>query len=111
MVKPVKSSFSLVAWARGSLPQPNGSAIIAKGTGAGGEQYAIDVNASMFRFYVRAATGGSINLVTPVAPSGRWQHLTATYDGALGTMQFYVNGQLAASGAGLQLPGLSRRLQ
>src|SRR5206468_7226319 len=35
--------FTLSAWVRADVSQENGAAIIAKGTGGGGEQYAIDI--------------------------------------------------------------------
>ena len=87
-------AMTVAAWVKGSLPQTNGGAIIAKGTGNGGEQFALDMNGTTFRFYVRDTNGVSTALTTPVGPNGAWQHLAATLDATNGIMDFYVNGQL-----------------
>jgi hypothetical protein len=97
--------LSIAAWVRGPGAQTNGAGIVVKGTGAGGEQYAIDVNINQlttpaYRFYVRSSAGPSTDCTTPVVPNGRWQHLVAVYNGPIGLMQFYVNGQLVSSVAG-----------
>jgi hypothetical protein len=94
--------LSISAWVRGPSAQTNGAGIVVKGTGSGGEQYAIDVNINQvatpaYRFYVRSSAGVSTDCTTPVVPNGRWQHLVAVYNGPIGLMQFYVNGQLVAS--------------
>src|SRR5262249_20673371 len=49
------SNFSLAAWVRGPAAQANGAGIIAKGFGGVNEEYAIDVSAGTFRFYIRNA--------------------------------------------------------
>jgi hypothetical protein len=90
-------ALTLAAWVKGTLPQTNGGAIIAKGTGNGGEQYVLDVGASSgttYRFYVRDTNGLAWVLNTSVSPNGAWQHLSATFDATNGIMDFYVNGQL-----------------
>jgi hypothetical protein len=97
--------LSIAAWVRGPGAQTNGAGIIVKGTGSGGEQYAIDVNINQlttpaYRFYVRSSAGVSTDCTTPVPPNGRWQHIVAVYNGPIGLMQFYVNGQLVSSVAG-----------
>jgi hypothetical protein len=90
-------TFSIAAWVRGSPTQPSGAGIVAKGTGSGGEQYALDVSAGLYRFYVRNGAAVSTPMVSPVAPNNRWQHLVAVYDGTLGAMRLFVNGQQVAS--------------
>src|SRR5207249_10659362 len=42
--------FTLEAWVNGPAAQESGAAIIAKGTGGGGEQYALDVVGN-YRFF------------------------------------------------------------
>jgi len=81
-----KLSFSLVAWVKGPPAQVNGAGIVAKGAGAGGEEYALDVHTDIvstpaYRFFVRSAAGVSSPLPASVTPNGRWQHLAATFDG------------------------------
>jgi hypothetical protein len=97
--------LSIAAWVRGPGAQTNGAGIVVKGTGSGGEQYAIDVNINQlttpaYRFYVRSGAGPSTDCTTPVVPNGRWQHIAAVYNGPIGLMQFYVNGQLVSSVTG-----------
>ncbi len=97
--------FSIAAWVRGPSTQPNGAGIVAKGTGAGGEQFALDAHIDQvatpaYRFYARNNAGTVVNCTTPVALNGRWQHVVAVFDGAAGVIQCYVNGQLVSSLAG-----------
>src|ERR1051326_4163118 len=97
--------FSIAAWVRGPSTQPNGAGIIAKGTGAGGEQFALDTHIDQlatpaYRFYARNSAGAVVNCTTPAALNGRWQHVVAVFDGSAGLMQCYVNGQLVSSVAG-----------
>ena len=87
-------ALTVGAWVKAMLPQTNGGAIIAKGNGGGGEQFAMDMNGTTYRFYVRDTNGASWVLTTPVSPNGAWQHLAATFDTTNGIMDFYVNGQL-----------------
>src|SRR5207249_1230442 len=92
-------SFSVAAWVRCSPSQLNGTALICKGSGNGGEEYAVDINGGVYRFYVRPVGVGNtaVNLVSSAAPNNRWQHVAAIFDGAIGLMQIYVNGQSAGS--------------
>jgi hypothetical protein len=90
-------AFTLAAWVKGPASQISGAGIVAKGGGAGGEQYALDVQAGTYRVYVRNAGGTSIGAQSTVGPNSRWQHVVAVFDGLAGVMQLYVNGQLVAS--------------
>jgi hypothetical protein len=95
-------TFTLSAFVNGTLPQTNGGAIFCKGTGGGGEQFAVDLNgaAANFRFYVRGTNNGVfINPVatTAVPVNGTWQHVAAVCDCVNGIMNIYVNGQLAGA--------------
>jgi hypothetical protein len=83
--------FTLAAWVRGTPAQEDGAGIIAKGTGAGGEQYALDVYAGTFRLVVRDALGGARVLSGSVAPNNTWQHVVAVYSRTLNRMRIYVN--------------------
>src|SRR5688572_29911086 len=91
--------FTLEAWVKAWPGQEAGGAIIAKGTGGGGEQFAIDVFNGTYRFF--AWDGGVPN--TPfvagasVGPDGTWQHLVAVLDQPAGRMKLYVNGVERAS--------------
>jgi len=87
-------AFTLSAWVKASLPQTNGAAIICRGSGGGGEQYALDVNTGTYRFYVRNTNAASVNLTTTIGPNGTWQHVAAVFDAINNIMNFYVNGQL-----------------
>jgi hypothetical protein len=89
--------FTLSAWANGGTNQTNGATIIAKGTGGGGEQYALDIFGGFYRFYVRDTNGAVFTAQTAVAPNKQWQHVAAVLNATNGIMNCYVNGQLAAS--------------
>ena len=90
-------AFSLEAWVNGAAAQESGAAIISKGFGGGGEQYTIDVQANVFRFYIRDSAGTATTTSATLGPNGTWQHVVAVYDQAAGIMRMYVNGVLVAS--------------
>ena len=92
-------AFTLETWVNGASSQESGAAILCKGYGGGGEQYALDVQNGVFRFFIR--DNGSPPTATTTSatfgPNGTWQHLAAVYDQAGGIMRLYVNGTSAAS--------------
>jgi hypothetical protein len=91
-------AFTLAAWIQSATTnQVSGAAIITKGYGNGGEQYAFDIYSNAFRLYVRNAAGASVNLLSTTVPNGQWEHVAATYDGQEGLMALYVNGQSVGS--------------
>jgi hypothetical protein len=90
--------FTLAAWVRGSAGQENGGAVIARGVGGGGEQYAVDVFAGNYRVFVRDASGGAVVAQSPVGPNGTWQHVVAVYSRTLNRMKLFVNTAEVASG-------------
>ncbi|HEX3717801.1 MAG TPA: LamG-like jellyroll fold domain-containing protein, partial [Verrucomicrobiae bacterium] len=89
-------TFSLSAWVMGGPAQTNGAAIIAKGTGGGGEQYTLDIFGGNYRFYVRDTNATVYTAQTAVGPGGSWQHVAAVLNASSGIMNCYVNGELAA---------------
>lgn len=84
--------FTLSAWVNGAATQEAGAPVIAKGTGAGGEQFAIDFNGNAYRFYVRNAAGAAAVFQTTNRPNDTWQHIVAVYSVPLSRVKFYVNG-------------------
>ncbi|MBL9168169.1 MAG: lamin tail domain-containing protein [Verrucomicrobiales bacterium] len=94
-------TFTLEAWVRGASVQEAGAAIIAKGTGGGGEQYAVDVVDGKYRFFVWNGGVPNVPFVvsSSVGPDGSWQHLLAVFDGAAGLMHLWVNGRQAGQTA------------
>lgn len=90
-------TFTLEAWVRGPAEQESGAAILARGTGGGGEQYAIDVVGGHYRFFVRSGGGSAVVAQASVGPNGTWQHVAAVFDSAAGIMKLYVNGVEAAA--------------
>jgi hypothetical protein len=91
--------FTLEAWVRGWPGQEAGAAIIAKGTGGGGEQFAIDVFNGTYRFFAWDGAVPNTPFVAgaSVGPDGTWQHLVAVLDQPAGRMKLYVNGVERAS--------------
>jgi hypothetical protein len=68
--------FTLEAWVKGWSGQEAGAAIIAKGTGGGGEQFAIDVFNGTYRFFAWDGAAPNTPFVAgaSVGPDGTWQH-------------------------------------
>jgi hypothetical protein len=91
--------FTLEAWVKGWPGQEAGAAIIAKGTGGGGEQFAIDVFNGTYRFFAWDGAVPNTPFVAgaTVGPDGTWQHLVAVLDQPTGRMKLYVNGIERAS--------------
>jgi hypothetical protein len=88
--------FSLEAWVKGDpADQDQGGAILAKGTGGGGEQFALDLVNGAYRFFLW--NGGAPNtptvLQSAVQPDGSWQHVVGVFDSSQALMKLYVNGQ------------------
>jgi hypothetical protein len=96
-------AFTLEAWVKApaGAPQEAGGAILAKGVGGGGEQFAIDMVDGAYRFFLW--NGGSPNVPTvaqsAVQTNGEWQHVVGVFDSLEGIMKLYVNGQEAATAA------------
>ena len=87
--------FSAEAWVKGPAAQEDGAAVFAKGTGGGGEQFALDVVSNRFRFFVRdGVNSGTYEAFQhgSLGPNGTWQHVVLTYDAGAGIMRMYVNG-------------------
>jgi hypothetical protein len=84
--------FTLAAWVNGAATQEAGAAVFAKGTGGGGEQYAVDVPNGAYRFFIRNAAGGAAVFQTTARPNDTWQHLVAVVSVPLNRVKFYVNG-------------------
>jgi hypothetical protein len=91
--------FSVALWVKASPSGNEGKGIIAKGEGAGGEQFALDVNAGAYRFFVRDGGGAATVYQTSVAPNNNWQHITAVFSVPLGLVKVYVDGSQVMSGA------------
>ena len=90
--------FTLSAWVHGGATQEAGAPVFAKGTGGGGEQYALDVNGGAYRFYVRNAASGAVVFQSTNRPNDTWQHLVVVYSTPLNRVKFYVNGVETLSG-------------
>ncbi len=88
--------FSLSAWVKGPATQKDGAAIIAKGTGNGGEQYALDVYAGKVRFYCATGSGFYVLASTNLLDN-TWQHVAAVFSVPLNRMKLYVNSAEVAS--------------
>jgi hypothetical protein len=95
--------FSIEAWVKADpgAVHDSGGAVIAKGTGGGGEQFAIDVVGNQYRYFVWNGAPFPNNtptvLQSSVSPNGSWQHLVATFDQSASVMRLYVNGQQVGS--------------
>jgi len=94
----VSSSFSIECWVLGAIAaQTNDAGLVAKGTGAGGEQFDLDVGTPgthAFRFFVRNGAGANMaNAVgTTVADPGTWHHVVGVCDQPNGRLWLYVDG-------------------
>jgi hypothetical protein len=92
------ANFSVEAWANGG-GQLNGAGIVAKGTGGGGEQFNLDVNAGFFRFFIRDSAGNVAGPVqsTVLATDNVWHHVVGVADGVNNKLTLYVDGVPSAS--------------
>ena len=90
--------FTLSAWVNGPATQEAGAPVFAKGTGAGGEQFALDVNGGAYRFYVRNAAAGAVIFQSTNRPNDTWQHIVVVYSTPLNRVKFYMNGVETLSG-------------
>ena len=71
---------------------------IAKGTGAGGEEYALDVYNGTYRFYGWTSPVNAAVFQTTTSPNETWQHLAAVFSASRGRVNVYVNGVQVLSG-------------
>jgi hypothetical protein len=90
--------FTLEAWVNATTAQESGGAIFAKGTGGGGEQFAIDIVGGVFRFFCRNSAAAATVVSASVGPNGTWQHLVGVFEQSAGRMKIYVNGVEVGSG-------------
>jgi hypothetical protein len=90
--------FSLAAWVNPATTQPAGAAIIARGFGAGGEEYVMDVNGGTYRFYVRNASAVATVYQTSTAPDGYWHQLTAVFSVPKSRVLVYLDGNVILTG-------------
>jgi hypothetical protein len=93
------SEFTLSAWVKAPPTQEDGGAIFTRGTGGGGEQYALDLIGGAFRFFVRNAATTAAVLQGPVRANNTWQHVVAVYSRNLNRMKLYVNTSEVGSAA------------
>ncbi|HMJ64544.1 MAG TPA: lamin tail domain-containing protein, partial [Candidatus Binatia bacterium] len=89
--------FTLEAWVNGGTLQEGSAGVIAKGTGGGGEQFAIDVFNGAYRFFGWNGAGGAAVATAAIGPNGTWQHLVAVLDQSASRMKLYINGVESAS--------------
>ncbi len=96
------AAFSIEAWANGGS-QTSDAGIVAKGTGAGGEQFNLDTGGTghAFRFFIRDAGGGTHLASGSITTGGKWHHLVGVCDEPHGTVSLYVDGVLNASATGI----------
>ena len=94
------AQFSVEAWFKGSPQSAVGAALIAKGIGNGGEQFALDCYlGTNFRFFVLDNALNYHAAMSSLGPDGNWHHLVGECNSATGTLSLYVDGVLSASGS------------
>ncbi len=86
------SSFSIVAWVYPTTTsQPSGAGIVAKGTGGGGESYALDVASGSFRTFFWKGGLSYVAQGTTTFSANTWYLVAAVYDGPAGVLRLYIN--------------------
>jgi len=94
------AAFSVEAWVKCPSGQNGDVGIVAKGTGAGGEQFSLDLgNGGSYRFFVRDYTGAGKSACSSVAPDNTWQHVVGVCDEPHGQLRVYVNGEAGQNAA------------
>jgi hypothetical protein len=92
--------FTLSAWVNGDSTQEGGAPVICKGTGGGGEQFAIDVfNGYRFYGWTGVAASPLYNLGGGGGPNNTWQHVLGVFSRSLNRVKLFVNGVEVASAA------------
>ena len=90
--------LTVSAWVKpATLAQPDGAGIVVRGDG-GAENFALDVSGGLYRF--RLAPGSVVSSTNSIAV-GTWTHLIGVHNTIAGTATLYVNGQPAATIAGV----------
>lgn len=86
--------LTIAGWVKADNFAEHGGPIAAKGTGAGGEVWALDFDYGVPRIYF-FKTGDTVSTecraTGPLSP-GQWYHVAGTYDGT--TERLYINGVL-----------------
>ncbi|HYV08829.1 MAG TPA: LamG-like jellyroll fold domain-containing protein, partial [Thermoplasmata archaeon] len=86
------SSFSITAWVYPTTTsQPGGAGIVAKGTGGGGESYALDVAGGSFRTFFWKSGLSYVAQGTTTFSANTWYLVAAVYDGPAGVLRLYIN--------------------
>ncbi len=94
------AQFSVEAWFKGAAQTAVGAAIIDKGIGSGGEQFALDCYyGANYRFFVRDSGANYYDVLSSSGPDGHWHHLVGECSSTAGTLLLYVDGVLSASGS------------
>ena len=87
-------ALTLSAWVYpDTFAQPNGAGIVVRGSGTV-ENFALDVNANLWRFQPKP--GFTVSSTNTISVSN-WTHLVAVYDSAVGSATIYVNGRAAST--------------
>ena len=94
------TSFTVEAWVYVSSISATSGSIITKGTGAGGEEYCLDIGGALptvVRFFTRTGTSAFIATSTLTVSANTWTHLAGTWDGS--NVYVWVNGVPSAPAA------------
>ncbi|HXJ73873.1 MAG TPA: LamG-like jellyroll fold domain-containing protein, partial [Candidatus Dormibacteraeota bacterium] len=100
---PSNAEFSIEAWFNGGV-QTQGAGIVTLGYGSGGEQFCLDNNSSVFRFFVREANASSRTISGGPGGDGNWHHLVGVCDQTNGMVILYVDGVAVGTNTAL-VPG------
>jgi hypothetical protein len=96
------TNFSVEVWVNGFGGMTTGDAIVSKGVYSLNDTFVIDISSATghpYRFYVRTAAGGVINVGSTLFPDSNWHHLVGVCDETDGFVYFYVDGVQAAKTA------------
>jgi hypothetical protein len=94
------AEFSVEAWFKGAPQSAVGATIIARGSGGGGEQFALDCYyGANFRFFVRDNSANYYGVNSSFGPDGNWHHVVGECSSTTGALSLYVDGTLSASGS------------
>lgn len=91
--------LTVVAWVYPTTTaQPNGAGLVVRGDG-GLEDWALDINATRFRFLPHPSVTTIFSTTT--LPANAWTHLVGVYDSGAGRGSLYINGALTATTLGV----------
>ena len=94
------TNYSLAMWINPDAPAAGTQVLYEEGGSSQDSSFTLRINNGKLQAGIYQ--GGTLYAVETAAPeAGLWSHVAFTYDGAAGTMNLWINGEVAATTSGL----------